>query len=96
MYTGSVYSSLCSLLEFVGNEKLQGKRVGMFSYGSGDKLNSRTCVSPADYEAALKLREELHLKKDVSPKGSIEHLTAGTYYLTKIDDKWRREYSIKE
>lgn len=120
MYTGSVYSSLCSLLEFVGNEKLQGKRVGMFSYGSGlaaslfsftvqgdltniisklnlgEKLNARSGVSPSEYEAALKLREELHLKKDVSPKGSIDHLTAGTYYLTKIDDKWRREYSIKE
>ncbi|XBW37961.1 hypothetical protein QEN19_003546 [Hanseniaspora menglaensis] len=120
MYTGSVYSSLCSLLEFVGNDKLQGKRVGMFSYGSGlaaslfsfqvkgdltniisnlklgEKLNKREIATPKEYEAAIELREQLHLKKDVEPKGSIEHLTSGAYYLTKIDDKWRREYAIKE
>lgn len=35
LYTGSLYASLASLLYYVGNDKLQGKRIGLFSYGSG-------------------------------------------------------------
>jgi hydroxymethylglutaryl-CoA synthase len=35
MYCASVYSSLCSLLTNITSENLQGKRVGVFSYGSG-------------------------------------------------------------
>ncbi|KAF2280298.1 hydroxymethylglutaryl-CoA synthase [Westerdykella ornata] len=35
MYCGSVYGSLCSLLSNIPNETAQGKRIGMFSYGSG-------------------------------------------------------------
>ena len=35
MYCGSVYGSLLSLLCFVGAERVRGKRVGVFSYGSG-------------------------------------------------------------
>ena len=35
MYCGSVYGSLISLLCNIKSEQLQGKRVGIFSYGSG-------------------------------------------------------------
>lgn len=35
MYTASAWVSLASLLYYVGAEKLQDKRVGIFSYGSG-------------------------------------------------------------
>jgi hydroxymethylglutaryl-CoA synthase len=35
MYCGSVYGSLASILANVDNQSLQGKRIGMFSYGSG-------------------------------------------------------------
>ena len=35
MYTASVYSSLASLLVEIPAEKLQGQRIGVFSYGSG-------------------------------------------------------------
>ena len=35
MYTASVYSSLASILTEIPGEKLQGKRIGVFSYGSG-------------------------------------------------------------
>lgn len=35
MYTASVYASLVSLISNVSSETLQGKRVGIFSYGSG-------------------------------------------------------------
>lgn len=35
MYTASCWSSLASVLFFVGNEALQNKRISVFSYGSG-------------------------------------------------------------
>ncbi|KAK6457383.1 hydroxymethylglutaryl-coenzyme A synthase C terminal-domain-containing protein [Scheffersomyces xylosifermentans] len=35
MYTASAWASLSSLLYYVGSEKLQNKRIGIFSYGSG-------------------------------------------------------------
>ena len=35
MYTASVYSSLASILTEIPQEKLQGQRIGVFSYGSG-------------------------------------------------------------
>jgi hydroxymethylglutaryl-CoA synthase len=35
MYCGSVYASLCSLIANVDNETAQGKRIALFSYGSG-------------------------------------------------------------
>ncbi|SCU93876.1 LAMI_0E15896g1_1 [Lachancea mirantina] len=120
MYTGSTYSSLASLIFYVGSEALQGKRIGLYSYGSGlaasffslkvvgdvshivnvlnidKKLQSRTTESPVDYEAAIKLREEAHLQKDFVPKGTTDLLQPSTYYLTKVDDRFRREYALKE
>ena len=35
MYTASVYSSLASILTEIPQDKLQGQRIGVFSYGSG-------------------------------------------------------------
>ncbi|KDE07083.1 hydroxymethylglutaryl-CoA synthase [Microbotryum lychnidis-dioicae p1A1 Lamole] len=35
MYTASLYGALASLLDTVSSETLQGKRIGMYSYGSG-------------------------------------------------------------
>lgn len=120
IYTGSLYLSLASLLTYVPAEELAGKRISLFSYGSGlasaffslqvkgdisqlvsaldlkNSLDNREKVSPTDYEAALALREKAHLKKSFSPEGSIDHLRKGTYYLTNIDDKFRRFYEIKQ
>jgi hydroxymethylglutaryl-CoA synthase len=35
MYCASVWGGLCSLIAHIDNETLQGKRIGLFSYGSG-------------------------------------------------------------
>ncbi|CAI6551031.1 CFF_HP2_G0034790.mRNA.1.CDS.1 [Saccharomyces cerevisiae] len=120
MYTASVYAAFASLLNYVGSDDLQGKRVGLFSYGSGlaaslysckivgdvqhiikelditNKLAKRITETPKDYEAAIELRENAHLKKNFKPQGSIEHLQSGVYYLTNIDDKFRRSYDVKK
>lgn len=120
MYTASVYSSLVSLLANVKSEDLQGKKIGIFSYGSGlasslfslkvrgsteemvknvdlhNRLDSRRVVAPEAYDEMCNLREHAHLKKDFKPSGSSETLFPGTYYLTNVDDKFRRQYAIKE
>lgn len=41
------------------------------------------------------LREKAHLQKDYKPKGNEETIVPGTYYLTEIDDMFRRKYEIK-
>ncbi|KAH0258992.1 hydroxymethylglutaryl-CoA synthase, partial [Aureobasidium melanogenum] len=120
MYCGSVYGSLCALLSNVSSQDLQGKRVGIFSYGSGlassffsfrvkgsteemmkqidlqNRLDSRRVVAPEVYDEMCNLRERAHLKKDYSPAGNPETLFPGTYYLTKVDEMFRREYAIKQ
>ena len=41
------------------------------------------------------LREKAHLKKDYRPAGNPDTLFPGTYYLTDVDDMYRRKYEIK-
>lgn len=119
MYTGSVWGSLCSLLSIVGNDELQNKRIGLFSYGSGlastmlsvkvngdisnitsklnvkERLINRELKTPQQYEDAIALREKAHLQKSFKPSGSIDYIPNGSFYLTEIDDKFRRFYEIK-
>ena len=41
------------------------------------------------------LREKAHLQKNFTPAGSTDALVPGTYYLTEVDDMYRRKYDIK-
>nr|OQO25929.1 hypothetical protein B0A51_10395 [Rachicladosporium sp. CCFEE 5018] len=120
MYCASVYASLVSLLANVSSDDIQGKRVGIFSYGSGlasslfslkvrgstteltkslnlhNRLDSRRIVAPEVYDEMCNLREKAHLKKEYKPQGSVDTITPGTYYLTEVDDMFRRKYEIKQ
>ncbi|CUS23819.1 LAQU0S12e00738g1_1 [Lachancea quebecensis] len=60
------------------------------------KLQSRKTETPEAYEDAIKLREDAHLKNGFKPKGSLEHLQSGVYYLTSVDEKFRREYAVSQ
>lgn len=42
------------------------------------------------------LRERAHLQKSYTPIGNTETIFPGTYYLTGIDDMFRRKYEIKQ
>ncbi|KAL6718983.1 3-hydroxy-3-methylglutaryl coenzyme A synthase [Lecanora helva] len=119
MYCASVYGSLASLLSYVSPEKLMGRRVAMFSYGSGlasslfslkirgdvsslaknlnlhERLDARRSVAPEIYDEMCMLREKAHLQKSYTPKGTPETLVKGTYYLTEIDEMFKRKYEIK-
>ncbi|EXJ94513.1 hydroxymethylglutaryl-CoA synthase [Capronia coronata CBS 617.96] len=119
MYCGSVYGGLVGLLSNIPPKTLHGKRIGVFSYGSGlassmfslkvvgdttemleklnlqERLDARRVVPPEVYDEMCMLREKAHLKKDFKPVGDVEHLLPGTYYLTEVDDMFRRKYEIK-
>uniref|UniRef100_A0A665VQP0 Hydroxymethylglutaryl-CoA synthase n=1 Tax=Echeneis naucrates TaxID=173247 RepID=A0A665VQP0_ECHNA len=57
------------------------------------RLDSRTKVSPVVFSENMKLREETHHLASYVPRGSVDDLFPGTWYLTRVDDKYRREYS---
>lgn len=119
MYCGSVYGGIVGLLSYISPSDLSGKKIGVFSYGSGlassmfslkvvgdtsemqEKLNlqkrldERKVVAPEVYDDMCMLREKAHLKKDFKPAGSTDGMLPGTYYLTEVDDMFRRKYEIK-
>ncbi|KAF7545109.1 hypothetical protein G7046_g9638 [Stylonectria norvegica] len=119
MYCASVWGGLASLISVVDSKTLEGKRLGLFSYGSGlaasfmsfrvagsvetiskvlsipERLEARRAVSPQTYDDMCNLRKQAHLQKDYTPKGDVSTIVPGTYYLSKVDDMFKREYLIK-
>ncbi|KAF3491557.1 hydroxymethylglutaryl-CoA synthase [Arthroderma uncinatum] len=59
------------------------------------RLDARRVVEPQVFDDMCQLREKAHLQKNFTPVGSTDTLTSGTYYLTKVDDMFRREYEVK-
>ncbi|KAE8150128.1 hydroxymethylglutaryl-coenzyme A synthase C terminal-domain-containing protein [Aspergillus avenaceus] len=60
-----------------------------------NRLNSRDTLAPQSYVDMCALREHAHLKKNFKPTGNTETLRSGTYYLTEVDDMFRRKYDVK-
>ena len=120
MYCASVWGGLASLLSFVNSKDLEGKRIGLFSYGSGvastflsfrvtgsvqpiakalnipARLEARRAVPPETYDQMCDLRKQAHLQKDFIPKGEVSTIIRDTYYLTKVDDMFKREYAVQQ
>ncbi|KAL2015444.1 hypothetical protein VTK56DRAFT_5406 [Thermocarpiscus australiensis] len=119
MYSASVWGGLASLINLVDSAALQGKRIGVFSYGSGlaasffslrvngstermaqvldipNRLAARRGVPPETYDAMCDLRKKAHLQKNYTPEGDVSTIAPGTYYLEKVDDMFKRVYSVK-
>lgn len=57
------------------------------------RLSSRKKVSPAVFSENMKLREETHHLASYVPRGPVDDLFPGTWYLTRVDEKHRREYA---
>jgi hydroxymethylglutaryl-CoA synthase len=71
MYTASVYSSLASIISEIPSDELVGRRVGVFSYGSGLAASffSIKVLGPVDHIAkALRVRQLLDERIKVSPE----------------------------
>lgn len=56
------------------------------------RLKSMKVVPCEEYVDSMKLREANHNAAAYEPQGSLENLWPGTYYLTRIDEKYRRFY----
>ena len=41
------------------------------------------------------LRKKVHLQKGYVPKGNIDTITEGAYYLTEVNDLYQRKYEVK-
>ncbi|XP_074953229.1 hydroxymethylglutaryl-CoA synthase, mitochondrial isoform X2 [Phalacrocorax aristotelis] len=59
------------------------------------RLDARKRVAPQDFAEIMKRREETHHLADHTPHGSQADLFPGTWYLTRVDAKYRREYARK-
>ncbi|NXJ96934.1 HMCS2 protein, partial [Corythaixoides concolor] len=59
------------------------------------RLDARKRVAPQDFADIMKRREETHHLADHAPHGSQADLFPGTWYLTRVDAKYRREYARK-
>lgn len=71
MYCGSVYGSLCSLLSNLDGENSIGKRVALFSYGSGlasSMFTFKIKGSIADIQKKLDVKNRLENRRVVAPE----------------------------
>lgn len=59
------------------------------------RLDSRKRVAPQDFADIMKRREETHHLANHTPHGSQADLFPGTWYLERVDDKYRRQYARK-
>ncbi|KAI8853222.1 hydroxymethylglutaryl-coenzyme A synthase C terminal-domain-containing protein [Chytridium lagenaria] len=59
------------------------------------RLASRTKVEPSTYDAIMALREATHNARSYDPVSTVDsvNLFPGTYYLEKVDEKFRRTYA---
>jgi len=71
MYCASVYGSLVSLLSNVPSEQLKGRRVGIFSYGSGlasSFFSMKIVEDASEMVKTLNLQERLEARRTVPPE----------------------------
>jgi len=71
MYCGSVYGSLASLLSNITNEDAQGKRIAMFSYGSGlasSMFSFKVVGDITEMQQKLDIQARLDARREVAPE----------------------------
>ena len=88
------YGSGCAASMFVLRFRAGYKNIQRIAYYN-DRLNSRTRVSPEDYDREMTRREEHFGLANQRPTGSIDHILEGSYYLTNIDKNYIRYYALK-
>jgi len=115
MYCASLYASLLSLID-VKQDELIGKRVALFSYGSGalatlfsirvtksvsfmaknanlaERLKLRHFFPPEEFAQIQSKNEERYISKGYVPTQPLTQIFPGSFYLEKIDEKYRRFY----
>ncbi|XP_075246521.1 hydroxymethylglutaryl-CoA synthase 1-like isoform X2 [Convolutriloba macropyga] len=59
-------------------------------------LDTRIKYTPQKFVDVLKQREETHNRADFTPQHSAESLQNDTYYLVRVDEKYRRTYDCHQ
>ena len=70
MYSASVYGSLCSILSHVNSSDLHGRRVGVFSYGSGlasSFFSLKVVGDTKQMQEKLDIKNRLDARRTVPP-----------------------------
>ena len=63
--------------------------------GLQKRLAARTEASPAEFVAALKLREASYGRSATVPQGDLSHIQDGAYYLREVGPTGARVYARK-
>jgi hydroxymethylglutaryl-CoA synthase len=100
MYCASVYGGLVSLLSNVDSSALQGKRIGVFSYGSGlasSLFSIKVRGSTEAMQKVLNIKERLAARKTVAPEvydevSAVGHKSTRTiaYYFNRCANFGRK------
>ena len=88
MYCASVWGSLVSLLCNVSLDQFQGRRIGIFSYGSGlasSFFSMRVTGDVSTMVKTLNLQERLDARKVVTPETYDEVSTLNDFYWKRAD-----------
>ncbi len=97
---GSGLTTSMFLIECKQNYQMLQDNVSFYK-----RLSERIKISPQQYESDMIKREQMFFKHSYFPEvfiqilitqDSIQNLFEGTFYLTEVDKKWRRKYSLKE
>lgn len=93
-YGSGLCSSMYSLTVTKDTQEGSGlaKIVAALSYVKS-QLETRQRVSPADYTSILALREQNYHVVPFTPESSTANMFPGTYYLTQVDEMYRRTYA---
>lgn len=83
LFTISVSSSSSKLSKMISNNPLEAM------------LSSRIRLTPTEFSRRMKKREKDFISSNFSPEDPISELQEGTFYLVKIDKRWRRYYARK-
>ena len=71
MYCGSVYGGIVGLLSYIAPADLQGKKIGVFSYGSGlasSMFSLKVVGDVSEMQKQLNLKDRLEKRNIVDPK----------------------------
>ncbi|ODM19209.1 Hydroxymethylglutaryl-CoA synthase [Aspergillus cristatus] len=88
-YGSGLASSMFSA-KIVGDVKYMAEKLDLHN-----RLNNRNVLPPQAYDDMCLLREHAHLAKNFKPSGNPETIASGAYYLTEVDDMFRRKYDVK-
>jgi len=95
MYCASVYGGLIGLLSTVDSSTLQGKRIGVFSYGSGlaaSLFSLKVIGSTEHIQKALNLKERLAARRTVAPEVNDE---VSTFLMLNHEMLWGTLLTIR-